>query len=39
VRNNVPPKRITPEESVLSLEVVLKELESARVGRKINLSC
>lgn len=37
VRNNRAPKRITPEESVLSLEVVLKELESAKTGKKIFL--
>jgi predicted dehydrogenase len=37
VRNNTPPKRITPEESVLSLEIVLKELESSKLGKRIVL--
>ncbi|HOJ11063.1 MAG TPA: Gfo/Idh/MocA family oxidoreductase [Clostridiales bacterium] len=35
VRNNIPPKRIIPEESVMSLELVLKELESAREAKKV----
>lgn len=37
VKNNIAPKRITPEESILSLQTVLKELESAKLGKKILL--
>ena len=37
VRSKTPPKRITPDESVMSLQMVLKELESAESGRKIFL--
>ena len=35
VHNKTLPKKITPEESMLCLEIVLKELESAREGREI----
>ncbi|NMB96667.1 MAG: Gfo/Idh/MocA family oxidoreductase [Clostridiaceae bacterium] len=35
IKNNTPPERITPDESVLSLQIVLKELEAAKLGKKV----
>lgn len=37
VKNNTPPKKITPEESVTSLKIVLKELEAANEGKKLTV--
>ena len=37
VKNNTPPKRITPDESVMSLQIVQKELASAKQGKKIEI--
>ena len=37
VKSNTPPERITPDESIISLQIVLKELESAKSGKKILL--
>lgn len=37
VKNKVPPSRITPQEPVISLYTVMKELESAKTGKKMIL--
>jgi len=34
---NNPPVDVTPESARLSLEIVLKEVESAKAGKKIRL--
>jgi len=37
LQNNKYPERVTPEDAKISLEIVLKEIESAKVGREILL--
>lgn len=37
VKNNTPPERITPQEPVTSLYMVMRELESAKTGKRMTI--